>query len=363
MAIVLTENINILPRISNRWLKVNHYEFNGEILLPNEPFSKQFLSSSIPGNIVLKQAEKGKTTALVPLLRYGVSDELVKLGEEHANGGFTLEIPENEKLEEPLRVRYDFDAKNPVLYDHNLIIAKKGSVATIIVEYKGDEGKFFHNGVTKVFAEKGAQLTLIKVQRLSDSSIHFDSHYVDVGARGKVRYVQVELGSEQSITNYLGRIDEQSDAVVDGMYLGDGERILDLNYHMVHTGYGSNSDILVKGALKDNSKKVFRGTLDFKKGAHLADGNEEEYVLLLDPTVKSDAVPLLLSEEDDVVGGHAASAGKVDEKQLFYLMSRGLNEEEATLAIVKASYQPVIDLLPEDLRESILEDLHQRLVV
>lgn len=363
MSVLLTEKLNTLPRLSNRWLKINHHGFSGSILLPSKPYGKNFLPDLADGKILLEKIQNAQVATLVPAIKYGVSDQAVKLAEEHSNGGFFLEIPRAHVQKEPIHIKYHLDDLDPVLYDHNLIIAGENSSATVVIEFFGDQGEFYHNGVTKIFAEKGAQITIIKVQRLSDSSVHLDSNYTELGSNSGVRHVQVELGSKKSITNYLARIGVQSKALVDSMYLGSGERTLDLSYHMIHTGYRSASNVLVKGVLKDKAKKVFRGTLDFKRGAHLADGNEEEYVLLLDPTVKSDAVPLLLSEEDDVLGGHAASAGKIDPKDLFYLMSRGLSIEEATLVLIKASYQPVLDLLPLNLRQSILEDLHQRLVI
>lgn len=113
----------------------------------------------------------------------------------------------------------------------------------------------------------------------------------------------------------------------------------------------------------DHGTKVFRGNLDFKRGARHSKGVEEEYVVLLDPTVKSHSIPALLCDEDDVQGEHAASAGQINENQLFYLMSRGLNERESKKLIVEASFRPILDKLPlEDLRETINKEIDRRLM-
>lgn len=110
-------------------------------------------------------------------------------------------------------------------------------------------------------------------------------------------------------------------------------------------------------------QKIFKGTLDFKKGASRSKGIEEEYAILLDKTVKADAIPLLLCEEDDVEGQHAASAGQIDSDKLFYLMSRGLDEKEAKKLIVEASFTPIIDKIPmEYLKEEITKEIHRRIV-
>lgn len=359
----ISSGLNRLPRLSYRWLQLNEFGFRDPVQLPVQEYSLNYLPNKREQEIVLTEMTKLEDVPLLTRHSFGVSQELVEFGEKHYNAGFYLSVPAGKTIQEPLQIRYKLSNDNSSVVDYNVIVAQKNSRITINVEYLGvDSARGFHNGITKVIAEEGAEVTLIKVQRLNDTSLHFDSHYIEAGPYATVRYVQVELGSGHSITNYVANLADNSSAVVDSMYFGDGNQVLDLSYHMLHHGHRSKSDILVKGALKDNSKKVFRGTLDFKRGASLADGNEEEYVLLLDPTVKSDAVPLLLSEEDDVQGGHAASAGKVDPDQLFYLMSRGLSAEEAIQVIVKAAYQPILAQLPQEQQSAILTDLNQRLV-
>ncbi|MNV83713.1 FeS cluster assembly protein SufD [compost metagenome] len=124
----------------------------------------------------------------------------------------------------------------------------------------------------------------------------------------------------------------------------------------------TKSDIETRGVLKDTSKKIFRGTLDFKKGATRSNGAEGEHVILLSPSVKSDSIPLLLCGEDDVTGAHAASVGKIDENKLFYLMSRGFNEKEAKKLIIEGSFSDIIDEIPLiELREEILDNIQRRL--
>lgn len=358
----ITEALNVLPRLSYRWLGLNTFDFQEDIKVAIKPYSQAYLPTEIDSSLVL-QAMPGLPRRSLGTENHGVSRELVELTTENPNGGFYLEIPRGKHILEPLYVQYHFSDENDTLLDHNVIMAQENSEITVLIEYlAGSKNPAFHNGFTRIIAAKGAKVNLIKVQRLNDKSVHLDSHHVDIGPYASVRYVQVELGSKYAITNYMGRIAENGVANVDSMYLGDAEQVLDLSYQMIHEGYKSESDILVRGALKDQARKVFRGTLDFRRGARLANGNEEENVLLLDSTVKSDAIPLLLSEEDDVQGGHAASAGKADPEQLFYLMSRGLSEEEATTEVVKASFQPVLDLLPAKQKETVERELGRKLV-
>lgn len=364
MAKILTEEMNILPRLSYRWLKVNHFGFEVQVQFPIKPYTLQYLNTDMDPKLDLIQADLGLFPALnANSSSFGVSREVFDLIATHTNAGFELRVPAGRTIDQPVQICYQFEGANNVVIDRNVIVAEANSSLTVIVDYASDQKtKAYHAGLTQIVAHKDATVTLVKVQRLGDDSIHLDAHQVDVGPSATVRYIQVELGGRYSITNYQGTVKGQGEALIDSIYLGDGERVLDLSYHMIHEGYRSKSDIQVRGALKDRSKKVFRGTLDFRKGAYLADGNEEEYVYLLDPKVKSDAIPLLLSEEDNVQGGHAASAGKVDPDQIFYLMTRGLNEAEATEAVVKGSFSYVLDQLPQDLKDTVQGELQRRLV-
>jgi Fe-S cluster assembly scaffold protein SufB len=172
---------------------------------------------------------------------------------------------------------------------------------------------------------------------MNNKSSFFDSCIAYIGIGAKVKYIQVEIGSKNSSTKYTCDLAEESETYVNSIYFGDGERNLDLNYLVNHFGRSSTSNIQIRGALKDRASKTFNGTIDFKKGSSKSKGSEEEYVILFDKTVKSTALPVLLCSEDDVKGKHAASAGKVSSDKLFYMMSRGINKEEAMKLLVEAS--------------------------
>jgi len=131
---------------------------------------------------------------------------------------------------------------------------------------------------------------------------------------------------------------------------------------MNHQGRHSSSEIESKGVLKDKAQKVFRGDLYFQKGAGQAKGSEREEVLLLDKTVDSDSIPALFSEEDNVEGEHAVSAGQIDEQRLFYLMSRGMSKAEAKQLMVEAAFNPVFDKIPlNDLKGSVINEVKTRI--
>ncbi len=144
--------------------------------------------------------------------------------------------------------------------------------------------------------------------------------------------------------------------------MGERNQLKDLNYIAELYGKKTNIDIEVQGALKDNAKKHFKGTIDFKKGCKKATGNENENCMLLSNTAKSIALPMLLCSEEEVEGNHASSAGKIGEKELFYIMSRGFSKKEAMKLMVRAKFNSILEkILDEEIKEEILREFDKRL--
>jgi FeS assembly protein SufD len=373
----MTTAMNTLPVITFRWLRVNDVSLNLSYESKDDPYPLDYLKNKVSGDNIIIQSMKDSIADIKNIdeliknklekrklsLDYGVSEELVKECEGSYNTGVFLHVPKDTVVKSPIRLSYTLDHEHPAVLDYHVIYAEANSKLTVVIDYStADTAKTYHNGVMKVVAMEGAQVTVIKIQRMNDESHHFDSNYAYVEDRATVHSIQIELGGKHSLSSYRNDIHESSEAKVDSVYFGDRERLIDLSYQMNHFGRRSISNIQTKGALKDKAKKTFRGTLDFKTGASKAEGSEEEYVILFDKEVTSNSVPLLLCSEDDVKGQHAASAGKIDSEKLFYMMSRGFAREEAMKMIVEASFQPILDLVPEeDLREIVEKEIHRRL--
>ena len=145
------------------------------------------------------------------------------------------------------------------------------------------------------------------------------------------------------------------------MYIGNNSNILDMNYNFDIKANNSKSIMKVEGALFDKSKKNFRGTIDFKEGSSKSIGEENENCVLFSDTSLSRSLPMLLCHEEDVVGSHGVSSGKVSKDKLFYLMSRGLDKKEASKLIVSANFSTIINELPDSIREDINNIINERI--
>lgn len=289
------------------------------------------------------------------------------------NTGYVIKST-SKALEPPLvKLKYQFGKDGQPLVDNHLIVAEAGARLDLVLDYHmaedldsdKDESQYaVHYGITRIVARPGSHVRVFKLQRLNDISQHFDQVFTSVAEGGLVDIYDVQMGSQFKAISYETDLEgRHSEANIKNIYFGDQNSRSDLSFTMNHFGKKSNSSILSKGALDTNALKVFRGNLFFNTGASQSVGKEEEFVMLLGDTIKSDSIPALMCSEDDVIGEHAASVGQVDQNKLFYLMSRGFSEKEAKKLVIKASYEEILSNVPyASFREIVSEEVDRRVV-
>lgn len=362
----MLRNLNEIPVRTFRWLKVNDIDiketpslssmksFNKNILSMVETSSYSIRMNNLPSNFdnIFKNED------------YGVSKEILEENLKEFNCGIILNVKEGHTVSTPIVLDYEMDNLNNKLFDNSIIHLEPNSKATVLLNYKSNDSSIgYHNGQIKIYLSRSSELNLIVNQNLNENTYNIHSMLSIIEEDAKIEVNSIELGGSKSIINYTTNLTgNNSKGFINSVYFGDKNRVLDINLKAAHIGKNTESNIDVKGALSEYSKKTFRGTLDFKKGATKSKGSEEEYIMLLSPSVRNNSIPLLLCGEHEVEGQHAASAGKIDENTLFYLMSRGLSEKEAKKLLVEAYFVPVIDSLPVDaLKKSILDTIKERL--
>lgn len=319
---------NTLPLLTWRQAKVNHAEFE----LPD--FVRDFLS---------------------------ITDR--SLGEEDLEGDGSTDREVVEALEGELlqgrKISRISGREKRVLIDHDLILARKNSRIFLILDCENDfsEEESFRRTSIRVVAEEGSEVKVCYLSRNDDRHSALVSLKADVHKDARFHLIQAEIGSQKSFFGCeVDLLGEAAEVEIDSIYFVDGSRELDLFYNINHIAKKTGSRIRVNGALKDEAKKTFKGTIDFKKGSSESKGSEEEYATLLNDGVRNIAVPILLCQEDDVEGVHAASAGKIDEDLLFYIMSRGLNLSQAKKIVVESKLTPTLDLIfDEELKKKVWE--------
>lgn len=197
--------------------------------------------------------------------------------------------------------------------------------------------------------EKDAVLNLILVRRADAADKSIADIRVTCRENASFHWYRVVLGGGETYDNCSVSLEGKgSTFTADLGYRLQGTEKYDVNCEAIHLGKHSESRIRSFGALSEQAGKLLRGTIDFRKGCSGAVGNEAEDVLLLDDTVRNQSVPVILCSEEDVVGNHGATIGRPDEKILYYVASRGIDEETAIELLAQSKLDAVISQIPDE---------------
>lgn len=337
---------NFIP--CNTWnsTRVN----NTEVLLPNLSPKEYSLIKSENKNLDFSYEKFSFSNELTETLKAftNLSLDFVSTKENSLNKIVSLELNE----------------ENNQLVDIIKIKAEENSTLNLALDYFSKEDiKGFRHTIIEVEAEENSNIKIFLSQRFSLDILSIQSVYYKVKKNANVEFIQVDLGSKENYLSYIGELAEkEANVSINSIYFGKNNQKLDFNYVANQIGQATNYDLSIKGALADRAQKTCRATIDFKRGSSTSKGSEQEYVTLLSDDIRNVAVPILLCTEDDVEGLHAASAGKIDEDILFYIMSRGFSETEAKRLILESKFAETIDLIEnEEIRKRVYTTLSKKL--
>jgi len=311
-------------------------------------------------------------------IKYGTG--LIDQIQKQANQKIRIHV--NSKTNKEIRVEYGFDENNLNLVDYIDIIGEESTTANIYIVYhnrlcrencddltKRCSGvncapyEAFHNGLIRILAKPGAKMVVNIINLMSKESSHILSVDSKLEENAKLTINMVDFGGKTSITNlYSNLAGNEAENIMNSIYLGIENERIDMNYIAECFGEKSNISMNVQGALKDEAVKHFKGTIDFKKGCKKSIGNELEDCLLLSEKAKSLALPMLLCSEEEVEGNHAASSGKADDKELFYIMSRGFDKKAAEKLLVRAKFNRLLEEISNlEIKQEISYEMDQKL--
>lgn len=348
--------LNETPVRTSKSFNINNIKLNDEI------FCKKILEFSNI-EIINKSSKVSIEEMKTPVnLKFGLGETLTNEVKKQSNQNFKITV--NSKTNKETIFSFNFDKQNKSLVENIDITAKEGTNSTIIIKYEAPKDiECYHNGVIKVNAKANSEINIIVVNLLSDTSSNFITIQNNIEENAKVNYTLVDFGGKSTVTNYYSNVKgDFANNQLNTIYIGKENQIMDMNYIAELYGKKSNVNIEVQGALKDRAKKNFKGTIDFKKGCKKAKGEENENCMLLSDSAKSIALPMLLCSEEDVEGAHSSSAGKVGDKELFYIMSRGFELKEAQKLLVRANFNKILENINnEELKEKILKEIDVKL--
>ncbi|WP_258728110.1 Fe-S cluster assembly protein SufD [Bacillus atrophaeus] len=286
-------------------------------------------------------------------MKDGVKVDEHKLTALHAalvNGGAFLYVPKNVQVETPVQAVYVHESNDTTLFNHVLIVAEDHSSVTYVENYIStvNPKEAVFNIISEVITGDNAKVTYGAVDNLSAGVTTY------VNRRGTARGRDSKIEWALGLMNDGDTISENTTNLYgDGTYgdtktvvVGRGEQTQNFTTQIIHFGKASEGYILKHGVMKDAASSIFNGIGKIEHGASKANAEQESRVLMLSEKARGDANPILLIDEDDVTAGHAASVGRVDPIQLYYLMSRGIAKEEAERLVIYGFLAPVVKELP-----------------
>ncbi len=272
------------------------------------------------------------------------------------SGGMILYVPKGVVIDRPLHM---FSAMSPGKSDfgHALIVLEEGAEATVLAETGSSDpaGAGLHCGAVEILVGPGARLRYVNLQNWGSGVWHFAHQKALVGRDASLQWTIGALGSRLAKVNqHVALVGEGAHAQVNGVMFTDGTQ--HLSYHTLqhHEVPHCTSDLLYKGALQGESRIVWRGMIKVDRDAQKTDGYQRDDNLILSESARADSIPGLEIEADDVKCSHGATAGRVDDEQVFYAQARGLTRKEAVRMIVAGFFQQVFDRITvESVREAL----------
>lgn len=259
----------------------------------------------------------------------------------------------------PVIINFNFDNNNDILIGNLNLNVKSGVNTKIILRFNSENTISYNNCMININIEDESTANIVVFNDNIFGSETFLSIESNLAKNANLDLNIVDFASKDSIFSYKSNIlDENSSSNLNSLYVGVQNSTIDLNYMINVLAPNSKTNIDVLGAISGTTRKHFKGTIDFKKGCKKSVGQENEFCILLSNTAKSKALPMILCTEEDVDGKHSSAVGKVDEKQLFYVMSRGFTYDQALKILVKARFNNIISkIFDEDLRLEILNKI------
>lgn len=265
------------------------------------------------------------------------------------SGGSFVYIPKGVTVELPLQAYFRLNVANIGQFERSLIIADEGSRVHYVEGCTAPQytTNSFHSGVIEIVVKKGARVRYTTIQNWSQNVYNLVTQRAKVEENGTMEWVDCNLGSKLTMkypSTYLLGPGAHGE-ILSVAFAGKGQQ-QDAGGKVIHFAPNTSSKITSKSISKAGGRSSYRGLLKVYKGAVNVRSNVACDALLLDPSSRSDTYPTIEVDEEDVTIGHEASVSKIGEEQLFYLMSRGLSQEEATTMVVSGFIEPLVKELP-----------------
>lgn len=283
-----------------------------------------------------------------------------------AQNGILLYVPRGVVVEQPLQSLLWGPGANLVHLSYIMVVLEEGASATYVHESAspGESGvQSMHAGIVELMIGPSANLKFVELQSWGEHVWNFSHERALVERGGNLDWIFGAIGSRLTKNfSELNLVGEGSVGRMSGFYFTDGIQHLDHDTQQNHLAPHTTSDLLFKGALLGKSRSVWQGMIYVAPGAAKTDGYQANRNLVLSDEARADSIPGLEILADDVRCTHGATVGRLDQDQVFYLLSRGIPREEAERLIVEGYFDPIMQRIPfEGVRERFQTAIEEKM--
>lgn len=345
---------------------------NNIVILRNQVTAYQLLSQELlDKGVILTDIFTALAEYPELVQRYYMKDAVAfdehRLTALHAalmNGGVFVYVPKNVVIEEPLQAIFWQEDPSLGLFNHVIVVAEENSRLTYVENYisHNEQEETVANVVAEVIAHDNASISFGSVDNFAHGTTVYMNRRGVAYRDAKIEWALGQMNDGNTVSeNITHLIGDNAFSYAKAVSVGRGDQIQNFTAKIVNYGKQSDGLILQHGVMKDSASAIFNGIGKIEHGATKANAEQESRVLMLSKNARGDANPILLIDEDDVTAGHAASVGRVDPIQLYYLMSRGISKQEAERLIIHGFLAPVVNEIPiKAVREQLTEVIERK---
>ncbi len=279
--------------------------------------------------------------------------------------GVFVYVPRNKVADLPFHVVM-YNTHDGASLGHVLVVLEENAQATIQVEYASSAGTTdsAYIGATELLVGDAANLQYVALQNWNRQTYEFSHQRARIGRDAQLDWVQGTMGS--TLTKAFLEIEldgKGANGRMSGFFFADKEQLFDLDTQQNHNAPLTTSDLLFKGAAKDEARTVWQGMIKSLPKMQKIDGFQACRNLVLSDNARMDGIPGLEIEADDVKCSHAATFGTLEQEPIFYLMSRGISQSEAQLMVIDGFFDELLERVPfERVRERLKEAIETKIM-
>jgi Fe-S cluster assembly protein SufD len=295
------------------------------------------------------------------------SDKFAAMAAAFAAGGNFIYVPDGVRVEQAIKCTYWIEDAATASFPRTVVVLGKEASMVLIDEYISHDRDASSLAVPVTQAHIGpfANLNYVSLQRLGRNTwnISRQRFVFDEEAKASLLFAALGAGTTKAYVDTVFR-GNASNARLKGLIVADGKQHVDFQTLQQHAGVGSESDLDFKAALRGESRAIWLGLCKIDKSGQRSNANQTCRNLLLSDKAGAFPIPSLEILANDVKCSHGTTVGQVDEQQIFYAMTRGIDRDTAEKMIVDGFFEPLIDAIPaEGVRDLLHDILDQRLEV